>query len=381
MAYCTNIWVHHQVPVCTELVRSLGENHFKLCLFEKVSEERRKLGYACSVPGNKWIAGPPSSPGDMERLKQIVCNADVAVLGACPEEIQASRASTGKLTFIMSERMMRGGYFHLRMLNPRFARGIRRLRSIFNRPNVHYLAIGDYAVADAKLMGVFGDRIWNWGYFVSYASAPFRERTSSSVKMLWVGRMLSLKRVDMILRAMVMLGPAVANCTLEIIGDGPIRKDIKHLAHRFYQDNRVNFIDSMPHEDVRERMAQADIYVFPSNHREGWGAVVGEAMSEGCVVVASKAAGASRVLIDHGRTGFLFDDGDVCELTEILRQIIANGELRHQIGQAAYEHMQKLWHPRIGAERLIALCQGLLGRELMPEYTNGPCCRVPKKII
>jgi glycosyltransferase involved in cell wall biosynthesis len=122
-------------------------------------------------------------------------------------------------------------------------------------------------------------------------------------------------------------------------------------------------------------MAEADIYVFPSNHQEGWGAVVGEAMCEGCVVVASKAAGASKILIEHGRTGFLFADRDVRELACILGQVIENGEFRRQVGQAAAAHMQQLWHPRVGADRLVRLCEGLLGLAPMPAFQEGPCCR------
>lgn len=379
LAYCTNIWSHHQAPVCTALARLLGEDHFKVCLFEPVPEEQRKLGYASAVPDYKWIADPPISSGDLERLSQIVCDADVAVLGACPQEVHAARVATGKLTFIMSERMMRKGFFRLRMLNPRFARGIRRLRSIANRQNVHYLAIGEYSAADAKLIRVFEDRIWNWVYFVSQAEGTSRERSSSPVRLLWAGRFLGLKRVDLILRAMALLGPAADNCTLELIGAGPTRDAIKRLTMRLGLASRVCFRDAMTPEAVRQRMAMADIYVFPSNHKEGWGAVVGEAMNEGCVVVASKTAGASRILIEHGRTGFLFADGDVRELAGILGQVIENGELRRKVGQAAAAHMQRLWHPRVGAERLVELCQGLLGLIPMPTFQEGPCSRCLSK--
>lgn len=380
LAYCTNIWSHHQAPVCTELVRILGEDRFRLCLFEPVYEEQRKLGWNSAPPADKWIAGPPNSSDEMKHLTQIVCDSDVAVLGHCPQAVQAARVATGKLTFIMSERLMRQRFFHLRMLNPRFARGIRSLRSRFNRPNVHYLAIGAHALADAKRLRVFGDQIWNWAYFISPATKPYCERSSSTVRLLWAGRFINLKRVDIILRAMAMLGSSAANCTLDLIGDGPQRNVIKHLAHRLGLDDRINFIDSMPHESVCERMAEAAIYVFPSNHLEGWGAVVGEAMSEGCVVVASNAAGAPKILIEHGRTGFLFADGDLEELTDILRQVIENIDLRSQIGKAAAVHMNRLWHPRVGAERLIALCQGLLGRTPMPVYPKGACCHMAQRL-
>jgi glycosyltransferase involved in cell wall biosynthesis len=379
LAYCTNIWSHYQGALSREFVRLLGEDRFKMCLFEPVHEERRELGWASDVPDHRWIAGPPSSSGELERLSEIVCDADVAVLGSCPQQVQAARVATGKLTFIMGERMMRKGLFPLRMLNPRFARGIRRLRSIANSPNVHYLAIGEYAVADAKLIGIFDDRIWKWGYFVSQAEGAFRERSSSPVLILWAGRFLGWKRVDLILRAMAALGPASGDCTLELIGVGPTRDAIQHLAQRLGLAGRVWFREAMTPGAVRQRMAEADIYVLSSNHQEGWGAVLGEAMTEGCVVVASEAAGSSRILIEHGRTGFLFADGDVPALAGILGRLIANGELGRQVGRAAAAHMQRLWHPRVGAERLVRLCQGILGLAPMPTYKEGPCCRcLPK---
>jgi hypothetical protein len=373
LAYCTNYWNHHQAPVCGELASLLGEDRFKMCLFERPSEERLKLGYVNIVPNLKWVAGPPKTSNDMERLSQIICDADVAVLGACPQEVQAARASTGKLTFFMSERMMRQRFFQLRMLNPRFARGIRRLRSIVNRPNVHYLAIGAHAVADAKLLGVFDDRLWNWAYFVDPANGALRERSLTTVHLLWAGRFLRLKRVDMILKAMAMLGPVAKDCKVELIGNGPTRDAMERLAKRLKLADRVFFRESMTPEAVRERMAAADIYVFPSNRQEGWGAVVGESMCEGCVVVSSKAAGASKTLIEHGHTGFLFEDGDVAQLADILKQLIVNVDMRCRIGQAAAAHMQKLWHPRVGAESLVGLCQGLFGLAPMPEYHEGPC--------
>ena len=376
IAYCTNIWSHHQGPVSWELLRLLGEEGFRLCLFEAVHQERQEMGWAGGMPDQKWILGPPRTSDDYERISEAVCDADVAVLGACPEGVQRARAATGKLTFIMNERLMRSGFFRLRMINPRFAYGIRRLRGIANRPNVHYLAIGKHAFADAKLLKVFDDRIWSWAYFVPPAGKACHKRDWQTVRLLWAGRFVKLKRVDMILRAMAMLSPITTDCTLELIGAGPTRDAIKALTYRLGLASRVFFRDTMTHEEVRERMAEADIYIFPSNKQEGWGAVVGEAMCEGCVVIASNAAGASEILIDQGRTGFLFSDGDVGELANILGQVIKNEKLRRKVGASAALHMMELWHPRVGAERLIELCRDLLAVTPMPKHAAGPCVRL-----
>lgn len=41
--------------------------------------------------------------------------------------------------------------------------------------------------------------------------------------------------------------------------------------------------------------------------------------------------------------------------------------------------IQQLWHPRVGAERLLGLCQGLLGLAPLPGYSEGPCRRTTAK--
>ena len=96
LAYCTNIWSHHQAPVCTELAHLLGQGRFTMCLFEPVDEERRTLGWGGAAPQHTWVAGPPSASHDRQQLEAAVCSADVAVLGACPREVHAARAATGE---------------------------------------------------------------------------------------------------------------------------------------------------------------------------------------------------------------------------------------------------------------------------------------------
>lgn len=373
LAYCTNIWTHHQAPICTELVRLLGEDHFKLCLFEPVPEEQRKLGYASTAPDHRWIVGPPNSSGDPNRLSQIVCDADVAVLGACPQEVQVARAATGKLTFVMSERMSKKPFYWWRMLNPRFARGIARFKSIANRENVHYLPMGAYAAGDVRRIGAYGDRQWTWAYFAEIAPSPPEPRTSDQIRILWVGRMLKWKRVDLLLKAIARVCHEPAFGRLDVVGAGPDKSRLLKLARKLNLGDKCVFHEPVAPDRVRELMRQADVYVLSGNRYEGWGVVANEAMSEGAVLVANEQAGAAPVLIDHGRTGFLFPDDDLGGLARILQSLIADAQLREMVRQAAWQQMQRLWHPRVGAERLVALSEGLLGLAAMPEFQEGAC--------
>jgi glycosyltransferase involved in cell wall biosynthesis len=378
LAYCTNIWNHYMAAISAELACQLGEDHFKMCLFERVYEEQLKLGWAGAVPDYKWIAGPPSSPRDMDRLRQIVCDADVAVLGACPREIQVARIATGKLTFVMSERMFKQPHAGWRMLNPRYARGIRRFKKLANRENVHYLAMGAYAAEDVQRIGAYGDRIWSWAYFAEVAPQPPQPRVGGPVRILWVGRMLAWKRVDLLLKAVAPLCKDLNFSRVDIVGAGPKENSLRRLARKLNLGDKCVFHAPVPPAQVRELMRQADIYVLPSNRYEGWGVVANEAMSEGAVLVANEQAGAARMLVEHGRTGFLFEDDNVADLTDILKTLLSDIALREKIRQAAWQSMHQLWHPRVGAERLVALSQGLRGLVPMPEYQDGPCCHVAK---
>ncbi len=373
LVFCTNIWNHYQASVCAEFVSLLGEDRFKLGLFDQVYEEQRNLGWTSKIPDHKWILGPPSSISDSEQLCQMVCDADVAVLGQCPQNVKSARAATGKLTFVMSERLFKKPFHWWRMLNPRYARGIGNFKKIANLSNIHYLPMGSYAAGDVQRIGAYGDRLWNWAYFAEVASHPPLPRSNEQVRILWVGRMLDLKRVDLVLKAVAHVQHDPGFGRLDIVGTGPEKSRLLTLARKLRLGAKCVFHEPVGADHVREMMRQADIYILSSNRYEGWGVVVNEAMSEGAVVVANEQAGASSVLVDHGRTGFLFHDNDPRGLIKILQTLIADKQLRETVRQSAWQEMQRLWHPRVGAERLVALSEGLLGLAPLPAYSEGPC--------
>jgi glycosyltransferase involved in cell wall biosynthesis len=373
--YGTNIWTHHQVPVATELAKIIGPELFRMALFEQVHDERRRMGWA-EHGGYQWVLGPPRNQKETDRIFQQCAQAEVMIFGACPMDVLKARVNANKLTLVASERILKKPHHLMRMLNPRYALGIMRYRSLVNHPNVHALAIGHYAASDLRTMGAFSDRIWKWGYFVDVCHTPPVPVPDRPLKLLWVGRMLNWKKVDTLLRAVSKIqdSPRFGECT--IVGDGPEKNRLLRLAqHLSLKTDRVQFISSVPFDEVRRMMRESDVYVLPSNRHEGWGAVAGEAMSEGCVLVANEQAGAASELIVDGKTGFLYRDGDVEQLASLLEHISKDHDLRMIIRQKAWEMMLALWHPRVAAERLLALCDGLLGNYVMPNFKEGPCSR------
>lgn len=80
-------------------------------------------------------------------------------------------------------------------------------------------------------------------------------------------------------------------------------------------------------------MTTADIFCLPS-YREGFGMTIIEAAACGVPAVASRIYGITDAVAD-GKTGLLFPAGDVAALTQALLKLIAENELRQQMGNAA----------------------------------------------
>ncbi len=375
--YSTNIWSHYQGVVAFELSKLLKAKQFKMMLFEDVPAERRKLGWSVPEALPSWVIGPPRTPTEMQTLVQECRTAEVMLLGAAPREIMEARIATGKLTFVASERMLKKPFHRLRMLNPRYAMGMKRFRRLVTHEHVHALTIGHYAPVDLRQINAFADRIWNWGYFIDVPSQLEEPAPKRPLKILWAGRMLDWKRVDLLLKAVakVVKSGCIGECL--IVGNGPEQKQLSALAHKLNLDSDcVRFLPSVSPAEVRRLVRESDVYVLPSNRHEGWGAVVGEAMSGGCVVVANEQAGASQELVQNGVTGLLFRDGDVEQLAGHLQRLADDYTLRVRLREQAWKQMQEVWHPRIAAERLVALSNGLLGKEEVPVFDNGPCAKV-----
>jgi glycosyltransferase involved in cell wall biosynthesis len=373
--YGTNIWAHYQLPVASELMKCLGPGRFRMALFEEIHDERIKMGWGESQDYS-WVIGPPRNDHERSRMLRQCTEADVMVFGDCPVEVLKARVAANKLTLVASERLLKKPFHHVRMFNPRYAMGFMRYRTLVNHPNVHSLAIGHYAANDLRTIGAFSDRIWKWGYFVDVCHTPPVPVPDRPLKLLWVGRVLNWKKVDTLLRAVAKIqnSPRFGECT--IVGDGPEKNHLLRLAqHLRLKTDRVHFLSSVPFDEVRRMMRESDVYVLPSNRHEGWGVVVGEAMSEGCVLVANEQAGASREQIVDSETGFLYRDCDVDQLASILEHIAKDYELRMKIRQKAWAMMNTLWHPRVAAERLLALCEGLLGINSIPNFEGGPCSK------
>ena len=104
-------------------------------------------------------------------------------------------------------------------------------------------------------------------------------------------------------------------------------------------------------------MEESEIYLVTSDRKEGWGAVVNEAMNSGCAVVADHMIGAAPWMIRQRENGILYHDGCEQQLQEYVAELLQDPAECRRLGEAAQRTVRMEWNARTAAERLVRLCR------------------------
>jgi glycosyltransferase involved in cell wall biosynthesis len=143
----------------------------------------------------------------------------------------------------------------------------------------------------------------------------------------------------------------VSGSYLLMVGDGPLAESLRAEAEELGIIDRVRFPGLVKYSRLPEFYASSDVLIFPSEH-EPFGLPVNEAMICGIPAIVSDRVGAGYDLVEDGKTGYVYTCGDVEALSEILRRVLCDRELRERMGRQARERM-KSWSPRVNAEATI----------------------------
>lgn len=151
---------------------------------------------------------------------------------------------------------------------------------------------------------------------------------------LFVGRLIEVKRPRDAVEAFLSLGPVADDAVLVFVGAGALEEELKAAAKG---DPRVNFAGWLKSPvEMATLMASSAMMVLPSQS-ETWGAVVNEAMAAGIPVVASDRVGAAVEMIDNGRNGFVHPVSDVQALARSVETLLNDEPLRARLGEAAQQ--------------------------------------------
>lgn len=193
---------------------------------------------------------------------------------------------------------------------------------------------------------------------------PGERRTNEIV---FVGRLVPGKGVDVLIRAVESLRCAQLDVWLTIVGDGPLREKLMRQTVAARIEDRVHFRGSRPHTDLPDIYREATVAVFPFVEQQGFGLVVIEAMACGCPVIASDLP-AMRQSIVPGVTGTLTPPGEPDALAHAIRDCLSGSQSRTMATAAlAYVRRTHDW-PRVSRQYLKAMKTTILDER----QTLGP---------
>jgi rhamnosyl/mannosyltransferase len=156
-------------------------------------------------------------------------------------------------------------------------------------------------------------------------------RTATRPLLLFIGRLVDYKGVDVLLRAMPGLEADVM-----IVGDGPRRQALQELARSLGLTDRVHFLGEVDEDGLLAWCHACDALVLPSvTRQEAFGMVQLEAMLCGHPVVSTDLGTGVAWVNQHERTGLVVKPGDATDLRQALARIVGDAGLRRSLGDAA----------------------------------------------
>lgn len=157
-----------------------------------------------------------------------------------------------------------------------------------------------------------------------------QKRVWSPVQMLFVGRVVYQKGLDLLFHALGRLNHLP--WTLRVVGDGPQRLPLEKLARQLDIADRITFVGWLKGDALVDEYHHANLFPYPSRH-EGMPNAVLEAMASGLPVIASRIAGNEELVLDN-KTGILLEPENQQALEDALETLMADPEQRAAMGTA-----------------------------------------------
>lgn len=184
-----------------------------------------------------------------------------------------------------------------------------------------------------------------------FTPGPEHERPRPP-NVLAVGRLVPVKRFDLLIRACADARRRVPDLTLTIVGEGYERAKIERVIDRLGARSWVTLTARLTSDQLLEYYRTARV-VASASAREGWGLTITEAAACGTPAVATRVVGHLDTVRD-GVSGLLASDLD--ELADQLVAVCSDDALWSQLGKGAIAHASQFTWPAtaLGMFRALA---------------------------
>lgn len=155
---------------------------------------------------------------------------------------------------------------------------------------------------------------------------------------VFVGRLVSDKGVDLLVRALERLKRDGLAIDVTIVGSGPEEINLLKLVTELGLNEQVTFVGQKSGPDLAEILNRHQLVAVPSRWAEPFGIVAVEGIACGCAVVGSQDGGLKEAI---GPCGLTFENGNVAALAAQLKRLINEPKTRTGLLERASDHLSK----------------------------------------
>ena len=372
VVFVSNYINHHQIPLCRELMELSGGN-FTFIQTEKLSDERKALGWEDLADKQTYVVKFYEEP---KKCEALIIDSDCVIFGGTENgDLIIPRLEAGKFTLIYNERFYKTGRW--KFISPRGLLKKYHDHTRFRKSPAYFLCAGAYVAGDLRLFLAYPHKKLKFGYFPEvfeyddvHKMRSFDEPDTHVFSILWAGRFIDWKQPEVIVNLAKQLKNDGIGFKITMAGTGELFDETKEAVDRMGLGKEVSLATGLGPEDIRKLMLESDVFISTSDSREGWGAVINEAMNSGCVTIAPREIGAAPYLIDNGINGYMYKACDDNELFRLVKDICTDPVKRKSIGDMAYKTMLETWNAKLAAQRLWKFINDESHK--MPDYESGP---------
>ena len=195
-------------------------------------------------------------------------------------------------------------------------------------------------ITNVAISKAVADRLSSHSFVISnpYDDRVFRlmSEISRDKTIVFVGRLVSDKGVDLLLQALKLLQHDGFSPDLMIVGGGPDEGNLHALSAQLGLDRQVTFAGQQSGTALAQTLNRHRVLAVPSRWAEPFGVVALEGIACGCVVVGSQDGGLKEAI---GPCGLTFENGKVDQLAAQLRRLINEPETRADLLKNAPDHL------------------------------------------
>lgn len=214
-----------------------------------------------------------------------------------------------------------------------------------------YIAVSEFVKQKYVESGFPAEKIYVKPNFVEDFTTA-QEKQATGKFFLYVGRLSSEKGIRTLLEVFTKRLPGA---NLKIVGDGPLMEQLQILTSR---TPNIELLGRKPLKEVYDLMAAAQAVIVPSEWHEPFGRVVVEAFAAGTPVIAA-AVGGMTELIDHERTGFLFNGGEAESLWRACENFLTQENRWAELGKAARHEYETKYTGAVNYQRMMEIYESV----------------------